>query len=100
MGEARAPDLRGSGARGRGHVAGAISMNGGCAFYSISRKRHFASGDAVAVIIGLHVEADIDGLYSFMADPIFCCIIRCFHRCKERLGFDFIGFPKFQLKRL
>jgi len=32
-GEARAPDLTGSGAWGRGHVAGGTSTNRSCAFY-------------------------------------------------------------------
>ena len=64
MGEARAPDLRGSGAWGRGHVAGGTSMNRSCAFLFLFRASCILvrCRAAVANNIGRLLEADIDGL--------------------------------------
>lgn len=63
MGEARAPDLTGSGAWGRGHVAGGTSANRSGAFYFFRASRILVRcRAAVANNIGRLLETDIDGL--------------------------------------
>jgi hypothetical protein len=43
------------------------------------------------------LEAIIDGLIRFMADLTLGYIMALFYRRKTRLGFESVGFPKFQL---
>jgi hypothetical protein len=64
----------------------------------ISRKPHFSQAPPWPLLLASCPKAIIGGLIWFMADLTFSYIMALFHRHKTRLGFAFIGFPKFQLK--
>jgi hypothetical protein len=64
----------------------------------IARKPHFSQAPPWPLLLASCLEAIIDGLIRFMADLTLSYIMALFRRRKTRLGFDSVGFPKFQLK--
>ncbi len=91
MGEAPDPDLRDSG------------PGSGCLRYLNERQLRFFifaqaaswSGAAVAAIIGVLLEAEIDMLIiGFRASLTLSCVMALFHRRKKTPWVGLIGFPK------
>ena len=79
-GEARAPDLRGAGAWGSGSRCLRDLNERRLRFYSYFAQAAFLSGAAVAVIIGVVLEANIDmPMIGFLVGLTFSlhdCVVR------------------------